>query len=211
MHALSPRASGPFVKVNCAAVPLEMWESEFFGHRKGSFPGATSDRDGRFQLADKGTLFLDEVGTMPSAGQAKLLRAIQDGEFERLGDEQPTRSDVRCGLDQRRPRGRGPAGPLPRDLFYSLNVVRIEVPPLRERRDDIRSSPATSPTGSPSASAPHAGHPPAVLARLGAYPWPATCGSCARDRARDDPRPGARARRPRPRPGQRRGAGAGGD
>ena len=138
LHALSSRAAGPFVKVNCAAVPLEMWESEFFGHRKGSFAGAATDREGRFQLAHRGTLLLDEVGAMPPAGQAKLLRAIQDGEFERLGDEQATRVDVRVvastnsDLEAEVQQGRFRA-----DLFYSLNVVRIDVPPLRERRDDI--------------------------------------------------------------------------
>ncbi len=115
-----------------------MWESEFFGHRKGSFTGAAADREGRFQLADRGTLLLDEVGAMPSAGQAKLLRAIQDGEFERLGDEQATRVDVRVvastnsDLEAEVQQGRFRA-----DLFYRLNVVRIDVPPLRERRDDI--------------------------------------------------------------------------
>ena len=130
LHALSSRASGPFVKVNCAAVPLEMWESEFFGHRKGSFTGASADREGRFQLADGGTLFLDEVGAMAAPAQAKLLRAIQDGEFERLGDEQATRVDVRVvaspnsDLEADVQRGRFRA-----DLFYRLNVVRITVPP----------------------------------------------------------------------------------
>ena len=92
-----------------------MWESEFFGHRKGSFTGASADRDGWFLLADRGTLFLDEVGAMPLAAQAKLLRAIQDGEFHRLGDEQPTRVDVRDrGRHQRRPGDRRQGGPLPR-------------------------------------------------------------------------------------------------
>ena len=174
LHALSGRGSGPFVKVNCAAVPLEMWESEFFGHRKGSFTGAAGDREGRFQLADRGTLLLDEVGAMPAAGQAKLLRAIQDGEFERLGDEQPTRVDVRVvastnsDLDSEVQQGKFRA-----DLFYRLNVVRIDVPPLRERREDIpllarhfadqiatrlgRGVPALLPQ---------------TVARLSAYPWP---------------------------------------
>jgi two-component system response regulator AtoC len=174
LHALSSRASGPFVKVNCAAVPVELWESEFFGHRKGSFPGAASDREGRFQTADRGTLLLDEVGTMPAAGQAKLLRAIQDGEFERLGEDRPTRVDVRvvaatnADLDAEVQQGRFRA-----DLFYSLNVVRIEVPPLRERRDDI-----------PLLARHFAGQvarrlgrgepelPPATLARLSAWSWP---------------------------------------
>jgi two-component system response regulator HydG len=173
LHARSGRASGPFVKVNCAAVPLEMWESEFFGHRRGSFAGAASDREGRFQLADRGTLFLDEVGTMPSAGQAKLLRAIQDGEFERLGDEQATRVDVRVvastnsDLEAEVQQGRFRA-----DLFYSLNVVRIDVPPLRERRDDIPllarhlADQIAQRLGRPAPDL-----PPAALARLAVYPW----------------------------------------
>jgi DNA-binding NtrC family response regulator len=173
LHALSPRAPGPFVKVNCAAVPLEMWESEFFGHRKGSFAGAATDREGRFQLADRGTLFLDEVGTMPSAGQAKLLRAIQDGEFERLGDEQPTRVDVRVvastnsDLEAEVQQGRFRA-----DLFYTLNVVRIDVPPLRERKDDIPllarrfAEQVAQRLGRPLPEL-----PPVALARLAAYPW----------------------------------------
>jgi two-component system response regulator AtoC len=174
LHALSVRAAGPFVKVNCAAVPLEMWESEFFGHRKGSFPGAAEDREGRFQLADRGTLLLDEVAAMPAAGQAKLLRAVQDGEFERLGDAQATRVDVRVvastnsDLEAEVKDGRFRA-----DLFYLLNVVRIDVPPLRERRDDVpvlahhfagqvarrlgRSTPELT---------------PATLARLLVYHWP---------------------------------------
>jgi two-component system response regulator AtoC len=173
LHALSRRASGPFVKVNCAAVPLEMWESEFFGHRKGSFAGAATDREGRFQLAHRGSLLLDEVGAMPPAGQAKLLRAIQDGEFERLGDEQATRVDVRViastnsDLEAEVQQGRFRA-----DLFYSLNVVRIDVPPLRERRDDVPllarhfADQVAQRLGRPSPDL-----APSVLARLGAYPW----------------------------------------
>ena len=174
LHALSTRASGPFVKVNCAAVPLEMWESEFFGHRKGSFTGAQSDRDGRFQLADRGTLLLDEVGAMPTAGQAKLLRAIQDGEFERLGDEQATRVDVRVvastnsDLEAEVQRGRFRA-----DLFYRLNVVRITVPPLRERKEDI--PPLARHfigeiAGRLGREAPEL--PAVAVARLAAYHWP---------------------------------------
>ncbi len=174
LHALSPRSAGPFVKVNCAAVPLEMWESEFFGHRKGSFAGAAADREGRFQLADRGTLLLDEVSAMPFAGQAKLLRAIQDGEFERLGDEQPTRVDVRVvastnsDLEAEVQQGR-----FRTDLFYRLNVVRIDVPPLRERRDDV---PVLARYFADQI-AQRLGRPqpdmlPQTLARLTAYPWP---------------------------------------
>jgi DNA-binding NtrC family response regulator len=174
LHGLSRRGSGPFVKVNCAAVPLETWESEFFGHRKGSFAGAASDREGRFQLADRGTLLLDEVGAMASAGQAKLLRAIQDGEFERLGDEQATRVDVRVvastnsDLESEVRQGRFRA-----DLFYRLNVVRIDVPPLRERREDIPllaryfAEQIAHRLGRPLPEL-----PPQTIARLRAYPWP---------------------------------------
>jgi two-component system response regulator AtoC len=174
LHALSPRAPAPFVKVNCAAVPLEMWESEFFGHRKGSFTGAGTDREGRFQLADRGTLLLDEIGAMPSAGQAKLLRAIQDGEFERLGDEQATRVDVRVvastnsDLEAEVQRGHFRA-----DLFYRINVVRIDVPPLRERREDVGllaryfADQVALRLGRPSPEL-----PPVTLARLSAYSWP---------------------------------------
>jgi two-component system response regulator AtoC len=174
LHALSGRASGPFVKVNCSSVPLEMWESEFFGHRKGSLAGAVADREGRFQLADRGTLLLDEVAAMPLAGQAKLLRAIQDGEFERLGDEQATRVDVRVvastnsDLEAEVREGR-----FRTDLFYRLNVVRIDVPPLRERREDIPllarhfAGQIAQRLGRPAPEL-----QPTTLARLAAYPWP---------------------------------------
>jgi transcriptional regulator with PAS, ATPase and Fis domain len=138
LHQKSPRAGGPYIRVNCAAVPTEMWESEFFGHRKGSFTGASADRDGWFLLAHRGTLFLDEIGAMPGETQAKLLRAIQDGEFHRVGDEQPTRVDVRivaatnADLERAVKEGRFRS-----DLYYRLNVLTIAVPPLRERPDDI--------------------------------------------------------------------------
>ncbi len=174
LHALSRRAAGPFVKVNCASVPLELWESEFFGHRKGSFAGAASDREGRFQLADRGTLLLDEVVAMPAAGQAKLLQVIQDGEFERLGDAQPTRVDVRVvastnsDLEAEVQQGRFRA-----DLFYRLNVVRIDVPPLRERRDDVPLI-ATHFVEEIARRLGRAATPllPQALSRLAAYPWP---------------------------------------
>ena len=138
LHQLSSRASCAYVRVNCAATPVEMWESEFFGHRRGAFTGASADRDGLFLLADRGTLFLDEVGAMPLSAQAKLLRALQEGEFNRLGDDQPTRVDVRvvaatnADLDVEIKQGRFRA-----DLFYRLNVLQIAVPALRERLADI--------------------------------------------------------------------------
>jgi DNA-binding NtrC family response regulator len=138
IHRLSERARRAFVRVNCAAIPLEMWESEFFGHRRGSFTGATADREGRFRLAHEGTLFIDEVGAMPLEAQAKLLRVIQDGEYQRLGDERPTLVDVRVIAATNSDLERDvAAGRFRADLYYRLNVVRIEVPPLRERREDI--------------------------------------------------------------------------
>jgi transcriptional regulator with GAF, ATPase, and Fis domain len=174
IHELSPRASGPFVKVNCAAVPVEMWESEFFGHRKGAFTGADSDREGRFQLADRGTLLLDEIGAMPAAGQAKLLRVIQDGEFDRLGDGGPTRVDVRIVASTNSDlEAAVQKGLFRADLFFRLNVLGIEVPPLRERPEDIQ--PLTAHFVS-QISAGLGKKEPVVsaetLARLRAYPWP---------------------------------------
>jgi len=174
VHRWSARAGGPYVRVNCAAVPLEMWESEFFGHRKGAFTGAAADREGRFRLAHRGTLFMDEVGAMPVAAQAKLLRVIQDGEFERLGDEQPTVADVRIvaatnsDLD-----ADVAAGRFRQDLYYRLNVLRIEVPPLRERGEDVvllaRQFVAeiAQRLGRP---APRLGRE--TLGEIGAYSWP---------------------------------------
>jgi DNA-binding NtrC family response regulator len=174
IHQLSPRASAAFIRVNCAAVPLEMWESEFFGHRKGAFTGAAADREGRFQLAHQGTLLLDEVGAMPPAGQAKLLRVIQDGEFDRLGDEQPTQVDVRIVASTNSDlAAEAKAGRFRSDLFYRLNVVRIDVPPLRDRPEDIAilgrhfASEVAARLGRPAPDL-----SPATLARLRAYPWP---------------------------------------
>jgi DNA-binding NtrC family response regulator len=138
IHRLSQRRGEPYVRVNCAAVPLEIWESEFFGHRKGAFTGAASDREGRFHLADGGTLFLDEVGAMPLPAQAKLLRAIQDGEFDRVGDEQPTRVDVRIvAATNSDLEADIKAGHFRHDLYYRLAVLQIQVPPLRDRGEDI--------------------------------------------------------------------------
>ena len=138
LHRWSRRASGPYVRVNCAAVPLDIWESEFFGHRKGAYTGATADRDGRFLLAHRGTLFMDEVGAMPLPAQAKMLRVLQDGEFDRVGDERPTRVDVRLiAATNSDLEADVKAGRFRQDLFYRLNVVRLEVPALRARRDDI--------------------------------------------------------------------------
>jgi two-component system, NtrC family, response regulator HydG len=137
IHGLSPRAGGPFVKVNCAALPETLLESELFGHERGAFTGADRTRIGRFEQACGGTLFLDEIGDMAPATQSKLLRVLQDGEFQRLGGTRTLRADVRIvaatnqdlEVEMREGRFRG-------DLYFRLNVIRIHLPPLRERPED---------------------------------------------------------------------------
>ncbi len=138
LHDGSRRSAGPFVKVNCAAVPAELIESELFGHERGAFTGAVAARRGRFEQADGGTLFLDEVGDMPPAMQAKVLRVLQEGEFERVGGQQTLRCDVRVVAATNKDLGAEvKAGRFREDLFYRLNVVPIHAPPLRERREDV--------------------------------------------------------------------------
>src|SRR5512135_2312446 len=138
IHRLSPFASGPFVKVNCAAIPTELIESELFGHEKGSFTGAAGMRRGRFELADGGTLFLDEIGDLHAASQAKLLRVLQEGEFHRVGGEQSIRVSVRVISATNRDLTEMVAQQKFReDLYYRLCVVPVRVPGLRERREDI--------------------------------------------------------------------------
>jgi two-component system nitrogen regulation response regulator NtrX len=138
IHAESPFASGPFIKVNCAAIPTELIESELFGHEKGSFTGATSARRGKFELADGGTLFLDEVGDLHSSSQAKLLRVLQEGEFHRVGGEQAIRVQVRVISATNRDLTEMVAQQKFReDLYYRLCVVPVRVPSLRERKEDI--------------------------------------------------------------------------
>ena len=139
IHRESPFASRPFVKVNCAAIPTELIESELFGHEKGAFTGAAGLRRGKFELADGGSIFLDEVGDLHEASQAKLLRVLQDGEFQRLGGEYSIRVAVRViAATNRRLDELIAEGKFRQDLFYRLNVVPIRVPPLRERREDVR-------------------------------------------------------------------------
>jgi len=138
IHHESPFAAGPFVKVNCAAIPTELIESELFGHEKGAFTGAAALRRGKFELADGGTLFLDEVGDLHEASQAKLLRVLQDGELQRVGGEQPIRISTRIvSATNRRLDELVSAGKFREDLYYRLSVVPIRVPALRERLEDI--------------------------------------------------------------------------
>jgi two-component system, NtrC family, nitrogen regulation response regulator NtrX len=138
IHDLSPRARGPFVEVNCAAIPAELIESELFGHIKGSFTGAVADRAGKFELADGGTLFLDEIGDMSLPAQAKVLRALQEGVISRVGSGKPLQVDVRViAATNKTLEQEIAAGRFREDLLYRLNVVPIEVPPLRARRTDI--------------------------------------------------------------------------
>jgi two-component system nitrogen regulation response regulator NtrX len=138
IHGNSPCADGPFVKVNCAAIPTELIESELFGHEKGAFTGATSVRRGKFELADGGSLFLDEVGDLREASQAKLLRVLQEGEFQRVGGEKTIRVNVRVIAATNRDLAQMAAqGTFREDLFYRLSVVPIRVPALRDRVDDI--------------------------------------------------------------------------
>ncbi|MFP5383914.1 MAG: sigma-54-dependent transcriptional regulator [Gammaproteobacteria bacterium] len=138
IHRLGPRADRPFVPVNCGAIPSELMESEFFGHRKGSFTGATADREGLFQAASGGTLFLDEIADLPLSMQVKMLRAIQEKSIRPVGSEKETRIDVRIlSATHRDLQKEVDAGHFRQDLYYRLNVIQIDVPPLRERGPDI--------------------------------------------------------------------------
>jgi DNA-binding NtrC family response regulator len=138
IHQHSRRAAGPFIKINCTAIPENLLESELFGYEKGAFTGAMNAKPGKFELADKGTIFLDEIGDVPGTIQVKLLRVLQEREFERLGGTKTlkvdvrvvaaTNQDLRAALEQ---------GTFREDLYYRLNVVPISIPPLRERREDI--------------------------------------------------------------------------
>ena len=139
IHALSSRRDKPLIKVNCASIPRELFESEFFGHVKGAFTGAIKDRVGRFQLADQGTLFLDEISEIPLEVQGKLLRVLQEGEFEKVGEAKTRRADVRIiAATNRSLKEEVEGGRFRQDLYYRLNVFPIDVPPLRHRGEDTQ-------------------------------------------------------------------------
>src|SRR5258708_28378763 len=138
IHEKSRRASGPFIKINSTAIPENLLESELFGYEKGAFTGATASKPGKFELADKGTLFLDEIGDVPPAIQVKLLRVLQEREFERLGGTRTIKVDVRLiAATNRDLRAALEDGTFREDLYYRLNVVPIDIAPLRERKEDI--------------------------------------------------------------------------
>ncbi len=138
IHGRSPRSARPLIKVNCASIPRDLYESEFFGHVKGAFTGAVKDRAGRFELADGGTLFLDEVGEIPLELQSKLLRVLQEGQFERVGEEKTRKVNVRIvAATNRDLKEEVAAGRFRQDLYYRLNVFPVEVVPLRGRKEDI--------------------------------------------------------------------------
>jgi len=138
IHQHSHRASGPFIKINSTAIPENLLESELFGYEKGAFSGATSSKPGKFELADKGTLFLDEIGDIPPAIQVKLLRVLQEREFERLGGTKTLKVDVRLiAATNRDLRAALEDGTFREDLYYRLNVVAIDIPPLRDHKEDI--------------------------------------------------------------------------
>jgi len=138
IHFGSPRARGPLVKVNCAALPETLLESELFGHEKGAFTGAVTSRQGRFEMANGGTIFLDEIGDLPLHLQAKLLRVLQEREYEKVGSSRPVKVNVRILAASHRPlETLLKAGQMREDLYYRLNVVTILIPPLRQRRSDV--------------------------------------------------------------------------
>ena len=174
IHNLSPRKGRPLVKVNCGAIPPGLLESELFGHEKGAFTGAIQRRIGRFELANGGTIFLDEVGELPSDAQVRLLRVIQEHEFERVGSSRPVRVDVRIIAATNRNLAESVKnGTFRSDLFYRLNVFPVELPPLRERQSDI--PPLVSfflAKFAKELGKPVPGVSKGTMARLMDYPWP---------------------------------------
>ncbi|HZH80203.1 MAG TPA: sigma-54 dependent transcriptional regulator [Gemmatimonadales bacterium] len=177
IHTLSTRARGPFVEVNCAAIPTELIESELFGHMKGSFTGAFADRAGKFELADGGTLFLDEIGDMSLSAQAKVLRALEEGVISRVGSGKTLEVDVRVvAATNKDLQAEIGAGRFREDLLYRLNVVPIDVPPLRARRADVpqlvEHFVAEMGRGGGGGGLPAKRFDPEAVKRLAAHDWP---------------------------------------
>jgi len=174
IHRLSKRAAGPFIKVNCGALTETLLESELFGHERGAFTGAIKQKLGRFELADNGTLFLDEVGDVPPAMQVKLLRALQEQEFERVGGEAPIKVNVRVvSATNKELEAEVAAGRFRQDLYFRLHVLPVKLPPLRERREDIPllCSHFVAKLG-PKTNARVRAVSDAALGRIMAYHWP---------------------------------------
>jgi two-component system nitrogen regulation response regulator NtrX len=174
LHERSPRSSGPFITLNCAAIPAELIESELFGHEKGSFTGAGARHIGKFEQAGHGTIFLDEIGDMPLSMQAKLLRVLEEGEVERIGGDKPISVDVRVLVaTHRNLEALVREGKFRQDLFHRVYVFPLILPPLRDRRDDI---PALVEHFGRQVCAQNSWKPipfdPEALAALVAYPWP---------------------------------------
>jgi formate hydrogenlyase transcriptional activator len=174
IHNISPRYGRPYVKLNCAAIPLDLLESELFGHEKGAFTGAIAQKVGRFEMADKGTLFLDEVGDIPPALQPKLLRVLQEQEFERLGSTRTHQVDVRLVAATNRDLTKMvKRGEFRIDLYYRLNVFPIALPPLRERSEDIPTLVAHFVDVYSRRMGKQIDHIPVeTLSALSSYPWP---------------------------------------
>jgi len=174
IHNLSSRCGRPFIKLNCAAIPLDLLESELFGHERGAFTGAIAQKLGRFEMADKGTLFLDEVGDIPPALQPKLLRVLQEQEFERLGSNRTQHVDVRViAATHRDLQEMTRQGEFRSDLYYRLNVFPILIPPLRARREDISALVKHFVESSTRRTGRQIDHiPQETMAALYAYSWP---------------------------------------
>jgi transcriptional regulator with GAF, ATPase, and Fis domain len=174
IHNLSSRCGRPFVRLNCAAIPLDLLESELFGHEKGAFTGAIAQKIGRFELADKGTLFLDEIGDIPAALQPKLLRVLQEQEFERLGSTRTHQMDVRLvAATNRDLMEMVSRGEYRSDLYYRLNVFPIQLPPLRERPEDIPALVTHFVEKFGRRMSREIEHiPPETMSALTSYPWP---------------------------------------
>jgi len=174
VHNLSARCGRPFIKLNCAAIPFDLLESELFGHERGAFTGAIAQKIGRFELADKGTLFLDEVGDIPPGLQPKLLRVLQEQEFERLGSTRTHRVDVRLvAATNRNLVDMVKRNEFRSDLYYRLNVFPIPLPPLRERREDIPALVMHFIEILSRRMGKHIEHiPPEAMSALALYEWP---------------------------------------